>query len=328
MTNKERSIHYTKEDERIPFAAWLGQEKIRLGFTWKEMAELTGVTNISSYVYGKKGDQYLPSQTNFKEIVDALGYSVNDFETIGTKKGNIRQTYNKQEKLTEIAEAAIKRNFDIIRSPLVRSVAGENFYAKYGKGKEKMQSLVEDIHAIDTDRYGHLKYVPQKQNKGNNSELCSYEVDIITKTILKSTTNRDNAKRLPNGIIKKIRKGLKEKGFERTAHSIRYHINQIWYGTEKNIDPQKQVKTNQVESGLEKSTLTNKEKIIQIWRETYLKSHAIPLNDFAERFKDGNKKSCCTLESKLNRSIASSTKMKDIPRNYSLIEEKLHAPLI
>ena len=81
--------------------------------------------------------------------------------------------------LRQIAEQAIQHGWDIVRTPLVRCVAGDSFYNRFAKGEQNMHALLERIRNLDPKRYGHLSYVPVRSNRGRPRRLDPAERQII-----------------------------------------------------------------------------------------------------------------------------------------------------
>ena len=72
---------FIKNNQRIPFSQFLRDEKKSRGCSWKELDKICGVNRINSYVLAEtKSEPNRPPHDKFLQMIQALGYSENDFE--------------------------------------------------------------------------------------------------------------------------------------------------------------------------------------------------------------------------------------------------------
>ncbi len=137
-----------------------------------------------------------------------------------------------EETLRAIAEKAIEKHFDNVRTPLIRAVGGESFYNLFCKGRENMFKLLEKIRDLDSERYGHLYYEPfNKKKSDKNHHLEENERDIITETLLELDEKHPlDSGRMPTGSRLEVCKRLKSAGYNRSDDSTYYHMRAIWNG--------------------------------------------------------------------------------------------------
>lgn len=94
-------IFFIRDGKRIPFSEFLNEEKQKRCLRWRQMDELCDVHKVYAYVWRhSNGKPNSPTKSNFKKIISALGFSMNDFDIRGRLyKGSDRQTdedYNKR----------------------------------------------------------------------------------------------------------------------------------------------------------------------------------------------------------------------------------------
>ena len=249
---KKQIFFVTEEGERISFSDWLRQQKQRLSqenrraVSWREISEIVGVEGLIAYsTRNTEGAPNLPTRNKFAKIVSGLGASTEDFEVVGRLKADYNLNELSEEDLIRVGEGAISRGFDVIRSPLVRTVLGESLYRKCFYGFENQEKFIEKLRAVDSERYGHFRFSPLKSRRGALRHLDAEEVEIIKEYLSELPWNyeeypvtKTGTLGLPKGTMKDIGKRLKESGKKRTISSLVYHVQRIWNGNRYLHEPQ------------------------------------------------------------------------------------------
>ena len=163
MSRTQPKIYFIANGNRISFAAWLNEQKEASNLSWRRFSEEIGIKRVHAYSLNTfQGKPNCPPTEKFQKIINTLGYSEEDFEIIGEGLIN-KQSPPEAEKLKEKAEEAIKRGFEIVRSPIVRIVAGESFYRRYGYGEENTSRC---------DNSCRGKQQPRRMRKASSGIAC------------------------------------------------------------------------------------------------------------------------------------------------------------
>ncbi len=246
MKNHDYSqkIIYVGEGKRIPFSEWLKQKKEETGLSWAELSEDIGVKSIRTYsskhTYGQSAN---PGWGHFGIILDYFNASPKDFEILrGLKKDFVL----KPEKLRELGELALKHGFKIIRSGLIKKVFGNGARGILNSLDAKA-ALVELLRGVEPSRYSQLKYVAQKQQRGETTALSDEEKLIIEREFRIADGQRNDCGRLFGGFYEALQKELRLAGYGRSIASLKYHCKKMLCG-----ETEKQYKLLRVNSPVER----------------------------------------------------------------------------
>lgn len=244
---------FIKNNQRIPFPQFLRDERKSRGCSWTELDKICDVNRINSYVLAEsKGEPNRPPHAKFLQMIQALGYSENDFKVdikIPPKPREAalsKEEYEKKlrmlgERILQITQDNLKRGTSPqkLSVPIIKDVCGDSFYQKYAKGFPNKQKLYQDLLALDP-RFSSIEIQHQEQLRTRLHPLEQFEIDCIETSLLDfhEQQNRPLSTRLPHNtqqyVITKLNALRQKKGLPtRTDASIRGHVISIWENKRK-----------------------------------------------------------------------------------------------
>ena len=267
LKKMDSKIYYiTEEGRSIPFSEFLRQEREIRGCTWPALDRLCGVKRISAYATNTSGGKpNHPPEEVFLQIIGRLGYAAADFECCDLRINVPKLDGTEIEAvLRKIGDFIVEENVGKKRkwrfsSYIMRNVAGERFYGRYGrKSPEHRKALYEQLLFLD-EKYKSIKFQRQKYVKGDNQHLRESEdfseQQFLEQALLKYVDeyycgkDKDHPKKwkkssseekLPRGATiyacQVLNDQLRQHSLaERSLSSVRYHLQKIWLGYDKRI---------------------------------------------------------------------------------------------
>lgn len=179
--------------ECIPFHEFLRGEKKQRGLTWEAMNTLCGTEQrVSSYALNvSEGHPNSPPLPTFQRIIQALGYSSEQFEHHDLREEDPRGSPEYKQVLRSIGEEILRINASLppekhpqrLSFPIIRSVGGEYFVRKHGHTITERQQMLNDLHALDP-RFAGIQLQNQQQEKPyGNQPLSHLEAHLIEHTL-------------------------------------------------------------------------------------------------------------------------------------------------